>query len=146
MKKLIALILILSTFYFVGCQWKRINFDYAREAISVAESFCLALSEDFELAKEYLHPDSTPSKDEFQKFIEEIEQENNIRFSNGVALKEREGVRFELGTYESPVYEYKFACEIVVGVKTMTLSFVVRKETNHYSIMNVEPGSTWEED
>lgn len=141
MKKLIATILILSIASLSGCYLFKIDLVDARGAVSFAEEFCLALGEDIELAKEYLSSDSTPSKDNLQDFIEEIELENDVSFSDGVALKNRDGFSFHFESYYSPVCAYEFGCEIVVGNSVVNLLFVVEKEQNGYSIVHIEQGT-----
>lgn len=143
MKKSIVFLLILCLVYLTGCQFPGINFKNIRESISIAEDFCLALSEDIELAKEYLHPDSSPSKDQLQAFIEEIEQQQNVRFSDGVALKDRDGVVMEADIYDPSICRYSFVCEIVVGTKAIKLSFTLRKDDSGYSIIHIKQGSDY---
>ena len=138
MKKLIAIMLVIIIFSVAGCQCYEFNPTHAWGAVSFAEDFCLALSEDIELAKEFLHPDSTPSKDNLSTFIEEIEQKNDILFSNGVALKEVKGFEFEPESNNSSISVYKFSLKIVVGIRPINLSFSVRMDDNGYSIMHIE--------
>jgi len=141
MKKLIAFPLIFCMLCLSGCYLFKIDFVDARRAISFAEEFCLALGEDIELAKEYLSSDASPSKDNLQDFIEEIELENDVSFSDGVALKDRDGFTFNLEPYDSPVCTYKFSCEIVVGNSVINLLFAVRSDENGYSIVRIEQGT-----
>ena len=141
MKKLIAILLIFCMLFFSGCYLFKIDLVDAREAVSFAEEFCLALGEDIELAKEYLSSDSTPSKDNLQDFIKEIELENNVCFSDGVVLKDRDGFTFNPKPYDSLVCTYKFGCELVIGNSVVNLLFAVRKDENGYSIVHVEQGT-----
>lgn len=140
MNRLIALILIIVMLNSTGCQWHKINLTHAQEASSLAEDFCLILSEDIELAKEYLHPESNPDKENLQSFLEEIERENDICFSNGVALKSEKGFAFDLGVQGSSICTYIFSLEIVVGIRPIHLTFHVRKDNNGYSIIHIEQG------
>ena len=140
MKKLIATILILSIASLSGCYLFKIDLVDARGAVSFAEEFCLALGEDIELAKEYLSSDSTPSKDNLQDFIKEIELENNVCFSDGVVLRDRDGFTFNPKQYDPLVCTYKFGCELVIGNSVVNLLFAVRKDENGYSIVHIEQG------
>lgn len=141
MRKLIAFPLIFCMLCLSGCYLYKIDLVDARGAASFAEEFCLALVEDIELAKEYLSSDSTPSKDNLQDFIEEIELENDVSFSNGVALKNRDGFAFHFESYDSPLCTYEFSCDIVVGNSVVNLLFAVEKDENGYSIVHVEQGT-----
>ena len=140
MKKLIAVILVIIMLTLTGCQWYKINFTHAWEAVSLAADFCLALEGDVELAKKYLHTESNPSKENLQSFLEEIEQENNICFSDGVALRSNRGFSFDLGPQGSSICTYEFSLEIVVGIRPIHLTFYVRKDDNGYSIIYIEQG------
>ena len=77
MKKITSILILVIIISLTGCSsLSDVLSDVindSQRAVAVAEEFCIALSEDMEKAKEYLHPDSTPSKDELQAFIEEIE-------------------------------------------------------------------------
>ena len=142
MRKFIAVILSIcacSTCLF-GCHFLNLDTEDAIEAISFAEEFCLALGEDIELAKEYLASDSTSSKENLPKFIEDIEFKNDIHFSDGVSLKDRNGVEITWDSLGSSVCTYKFSCEIVVGIRVIDLSFAVIKNENGYSIIHIEQG------
>lgn len=140
MKKLISIILVMVMFALSGCQWHKMNLTHTWEAVSIAEDFCLDLAEDLELAQEYLHHDSTPNSNDFYAFIEELERENGILFSDGVALKGIKGFAYDLGPQGSSICTYKFSIEIVVGIRPIHLTFHVRKDDNGYSIIHIEQG------
>lgn len=106
----------------------------SQRAVAVAEEFCIALSEDMEKAKEYLHLDSTPSKDELQAFIEEIEHVNNISFSDGVAIMGCDHINSNSSDVTLSKVKYAFHFEIVVGNTIIELYFTVTKNDNVFAI------------
>ena len=134
MKKITSIVLIICIIAMTGCTTiSRIVTD-AKDAIFFAEDFCMILSEDMEEAKKYLHPDSKPSKDELQAFVEEIECVNNISFSDGVAIKGCDAVHSHSKDIKLSVTTFEFSYEIVVGNKIIELFFVVIKDDNGFLI------------
>ena len=105
------------------------------DAIILVEDFCSALAdEDFDTAKGYLHPDSTPKKEEISTFITKLEQTHNIDFSDGVAFKHRSGIRsaYYDSNYDGSVHEIDY--EIVVGGASVDFFFIVVKNDNGYGV------------
>ena len=78
MKKVVALLLIISSVFFSSC-----NFEKAQ---SFGNEFCYALSENVEEAKVFLHPDSKLNGEKFDKFIAQLEQFNEIDFSQDIEI------------------------------------------------------------
>ena len=137
MKKILAIMLVLCTLCLSSCGILKELKTGMDEAIVLAEDFCTALSnDDFDTAKSYLHPDSTPKQDELFAFITKFEQTHNIDFSNGVAFKRRSGTRsaYYDSSYDGSVHEINY--EIVVGGVSVDFFFNVVKNDNGYGIYN----------
>ena len=137
MKKILAIILVLCTLCLSSCGILKELKTGMDEAIVLAEDFCTALSDDdFDTAKGYLHPDSTPNQEDLFTFIAKLEQTHNIDFSDGVAFKHRSGIRsaYYDGNYDGSVHEIDYT--IVVGGVTTDFFFVVVKNDSGYGIYN----------
>lgn len=137
MKKILAIILVLCTLCLSSCGiFKELKAGMG-EAIVLVEDFCTSLSNDnFDTAKGYLHPDSTPSQDELSVFITKLEQTHGIDFSDGVAFKHRRGIRsaYYDSSYDGSVHEIDY--EIVVGGVSVDFFFTVVKNDNGYGLYN----------
>ena len=94
MKKILAIILVLCTLFLSSCGILKELKAGMDEAIVLVEDFCTALSnDDFDTAKSYLHPDSTPKQDELSTFITKLEQTHSIDFSDGDLDKLEQSVK-----------------------------------------------------
>ena len=137
MKKILAIILVLCTLFLSSCgilKELKVGMD---EAIVLVEDFCTALSnDDFDTAKSYLHPDSTPKQNELSTFITKLEQTHSIDFSDGVAFKLRTGTgsTYYDSNYDGSVHEIEY--KIAVGGVTTDFFFVVVKNDSGYGLYN----------
>ena len=137
MKKRLAIILVLCTLCLSSCGILKELKAGMDEAIILVEDFCTALAnDDFDTAKGYLHPDSTPKQDELSTFITKLEQTHSIDFSDGVSFKRRTdaGSTYYDSDYDGSVHEIEY--EISVGSVTTHIFFVVVKNDNGYGIYN----------
>ena len=137
MKKILAIILVLCTLCLSSCGILKELKAGMDEAIVLVEDFCTALSnDDFDTAKGYLHPDSTPNQDELSTFITKLEQTHSIDFSDGVSFKRRTdaGSTYYDSDYDGSVHEIEY--EISVGGVTTHFFFVVVKNDNGYGLYN----------
>ena len=137
MKKILAIILVLCTLCLSSCGILKELKAGMDEAIVLVEDFCTALAnDDFDTAKSYLHPDSTPKQDELSTFITKLEQTHSIDFSDGVAFKRRTdaGSTYYDSDYDGSVHEIEY--EISVGGVTTDFFFVVVKNDNGYGLYN----------
>ena len=135
MKKILAVLLVLCTLFLSGCGMFKDVIGGMGEATDLVEEFCIALSEDdFDTAKDCLHPDFTPSHDNLSDYILQLEQKLNINFSNGVKFKRRTGIE---STYYDSEYGgsvHKIEYKIVVGSVDTQFFFVVVKNNNGYGL------------
>ena len=137
MKKILAIILVLCTLFLSSCGILKELKAGMDEAIVLVEDFCTALSnDDFDTAKSYLHPDSTPKQDELSTFITKLERTHSIDFSDGVAFKRRTGTgsTYYDSDYDGSVHEIEY--KIAVGGVTTDFFFVVVKNDSGYGLYN----------
>ena len=137
MKKIFAIILMFCMFCLSSCGILKELKGGMQEATVLVEDFCTALSnDDFNTAKEYLHPDSTPSKAELYSYVIKLEQTNGVDFSDGVAFKRRNGVgsTYYDSNYDGSVHEIEY--DIVVGGISKDFFFTVVKNDNGYGLYN----------
>ena len=137
MKKILAIILVLCSFCLSSCGLLKELKAGMDEAIVLVEDFCTALSvDDFDTAKGYLHPDSTPKQDKLSTFITKLEQTHNIDFSDGVAFKRRTsiGSTYYDSDYDGSVHEIEY--EIAVGGVITNFFFIVIKNDSGYGLYN----------
>ncbi|MBR2967552.1 MAG: hypothetical protein IKC35_02085 [Clostridia bacterium] len=137
MKKILAIILVLCSFCLSSCGLLKELKAGMDEAIVLVEDFCTALSvDDFDTAKGYLHPDSTPKQDKLSTFITKLEQTHNIDFSDGVAFKRRTsiGSTYYDSDYDGSVHEIEY--EIAVGGVITDFFFIVIKNDSGYGLYN----------
>ena len=137
MKKRLAIILVLCTLCLSSCGILKELKAGMDEAIILVEDFCTALAnDDFDTAKGYLHPDSTPKQDKLSTFITKLEQTHNIDFSDGVAFKRRTsiGSTYYDSDYDGSVHEIEY--EIAVGGVITNFFFIVIKNDSGYGLYN----------
>ena len=137
MKKVLAIIFVLCTLCLSSCGILKELKAGMDEAIVLVEDFCIALAnDDFDTAKGYLHPDSTPKQDELSTFITKLEQTHSIDFSDGVAFKRRTGTgsTYYDSDYDGNVHEIEY--KIAVGGVTTDFFFVVVKNDSGYGLYN----------
>ena len=138
MKKITSILLLFIIISLTGCGLLSNVISDAiidsQMAVAVAEEFCIALSEDIEIAKKYLHSDSSPSKDDLQIFIENMELKNKIRFSDGVAIMGCDYINSNSSDITLSKVKYAFPIEIVVGNTIIELYFTVIKHDNVFTI------------
>ena len=91
-------------------------------------------NDDLETAKTFLHPDSTPKRDNLSSYIEKLETTHSIDFSLGVAFKSTTGFS---STYYNSIYDgsvHEASYKIVVGGVSVKCFFTVVKNDNGYGI------------
>lgn len=135
MKKLIAIILLLTTVFLFSCSTIDQVHSKAAKANELAEQFCFALSfDDIEKAKEYLHPDLRFKKGNLENYLKEFEADNDIDFSNGVAIKTRFSERIVIydSRYNGDVYTV--GIKMVIGNKVLKLYFIIVDNDKGYGL------------
>ena len=125
MKKFLVILLIFSTICLSSC-----NFDKAQV---YGNEFCYALAENNEIAKEYLHPSSKLNEENFDKFIDKLEQFNQIDFSNGLEIINSSFVSLTYGVVWE-AYKYEYTYEILINDKTIKMFCVIIDNVKGYGI------------
>ena len=135
MKKILVIVLLFSMLSLSGCAIFRELKAGMDEAATFAEDFCKDLAkDDLVAAQNKMHPDSTPGKNELSTYLANLEQINDIDFSNGVAFKRRIETS---STYYDSQYDgsvHQFTYEIVVGNKSVNCFFVIVSNDQGYGI------------
>lgn len=99
------------------------------------EDFAVALSNaDFETAKSYLHPNSTPSADELEAYIEQVKAEHDFDLT--------EEPTFEFGSFEPVVnldcVKYDLSVKATVGDEVISLRLGILSDEHGFGIYNIE--------
>ena len=136
MKKILfLLVLMLCTFCLFSCDIFKELKEGMQESNILIEDFCSALAnDDLETAKTFLHPDSTPKRDNLSSYIEKLETTHSIDFSLGVAFKSTTGFS---STYYDSIYDgsvHEASYKIVVGGVSVKCFFTVVKNDNGYGL------------
>ncbi len=150
MKKLLVILIVLCTLCCLSCteieEYLKWNQDFlieGQEAISLAENFCFALSDDnINEAEKYLHPDSPLNGGELSLFLSKFEQTNDVDFSNGVAFRDRDIGDSYANTQNYEGYHqgnaHIFYLKVVIDRKIIKLSFEVVSNEKGFGIYSVE--------
>ena len=90
--------------------------------------------DDIENAREYLHPDWISQNGNFENYILKFEKENNVDFSNGIAIRNRyDGTATAFTTeYNGSIYELEI--DVVIGNQELTLYFLIVDNDVGYGI------------
>lgn len=141
---LIVLVIILTTFTLTGCtifekmydkyeEFMRPYWDDMNLAMEQAEKLLLAaVNDDYETAKQYLHPDRVSTFD-FERTFEYIENEYEVDFSNGVTINKYKKTETQIGFD----VEYRFCCVMTVGNRELELYFLAVRNDNGFGIVNI---------
>ncbi len=137
MKRIVVIILVICTLLFSGCAVLQEMKEGTKEAMTLSNEFCSALSEgDIDAAKECLHTESTPNKSELAQYISSLEQKYNIDFSTGIVLKKATSTEsaYYDSRYDGSVYSFTY--NAVIGGKSTYMFFTIVKNDNGYGIYN----------
>lgn len=136
LNKLFSLITILATLLLSSCSILKELKSGMNEAFVLVENFCLALEDSIDSAKEYLHLDSTPQKEELLFYVTDIELRNNFDFSDGVTFKRRIAISsaYYDSAYDGSVHEVTY--QVIVGIVMVDLFFTVFDNDKGYGIYN----------
>ena len=137
MKKIFYTLLIFCTLFLSSCNVFKELKEGMNNALKTSQDFCEALSNDnYDLASEYLHPDSTPNKTSLESYISNLEVKNDIDFSNGVKFKRRYSFS---STYYDSAYDgsvHELGYELVIGTDNVNFFFTVVSNDIGYGIYN----------
>ena len=145
----IILVIILITSTFTGCTRLKEMYEKYQEymqpyyeesyiARERAEQFLFAIAnDDFETAREYLHPDLIASEYDLEEFIELFEDKYDTDFSSGVVIENQLKGEISIGCYNrhySNAIEYKFGVEFLVEDKKLEIYFLTVRTDNGFGI------------
>ena len=134
MKKSIVLLSILLTVCMLalsGCGLLEELKKGLQDAVALAEDFCVALADNnWTLAQGCLHPNSvSPTANNLESFVAQLEKNHNVDFSDGVAFKMR--TSFTSAYYDSSyggmVHEFTYNVSSG-GVDTSMLIVVLQND------------------
>ena len=141
---LIVLVIMLITSSLTGCTLlERISDEYEQfmrpywndmnAAMEQAEKLLSAVvNDDFDTAKQYLHPDRVSTFD-FERTFEYIENKYDVDFSNGVTINKYKKTETQIGFN----VEYRFCSLMTVGNKELELYFLAVRNDNGFGIVNI---------
>ena len=135
MKRIMIAITILCSMMLSGCGIIEELRSGSDASVVLCEDFCTAISsDDFNTARKYLHPDSTPSAADLKEFLSNLEADFEIDFSDGLVLKRRKGsgMTYYDSIYDGSVYELTY--EIVLGGSEIDMFFTVVKNDIGFGI------------
>ncbi|MGM9632393.1 MAG: hypothetical protein ACI3XL_04805 [Eubacteriales bacterium] len=145
MKKfiLIVLVIMLITFSLTGCTLFQKIYDEYQEfmqpyyedmdlAQEYAEQFIYAVAnDDFESARQYLHPDLIASEYDLEKQIAYFEERYRLDFSDGVVIEDLIGTKIAIGSFDS---EYSVGFNLLIGNEELQLYFIAERTDNGFGI------------
>ena len=151
MKKLllVALVIIIITSSLTGCTRLKEMYDkyqafmqpYYEESYIArerAEQFLFAIAnDDFETAREFLHPDLIASEYDLEGFVELFEEVYDTDFSSGVVIEKQLEGEMSIGCYNrhySNAVEYKSGVEFSIEGKKFELYFLTVRTDNGFGI------------
>ena len=141
---LFTLVIMLITTSLTGCTWFQKMFNQYDEymqpyyedmdlAKEYAKQLILAVAnDDFETARQYLHPDRAGTYD-LERCFEYIENEYEVDFSNGVIINKHKKAETKIGFD----VEYRFCYVITVENKELELYFLAIRNDNGFGIYNI---------
>lgn len=139
MKKSIVLLSILLTVCMLalsGCGLLEELKKGMQDAVALAEDFCVALADgNWTAAQECLHPDSvSPTANNLESFVAQLEKNHNVDFSDGVAFKMR--TSFTSAYYDSSYggMVHEFTYNVSIGGVATSIFFVVVKNDAGFGI------------
>ena len=116
-------------------KWDGSVAEVTEDSVKCANDFATGLaSGDIESAKVCMHPNSTPSADELEAYIESIEEEYILDFASGAT--------FEFSEF-MPEMDLEHIQYTVSGVaktdsKSITLTITIRKDEAGFGIYNID--------
>ncbi|MBQ7386755.1 MAG: hypothetical protein IJW03_01170 [Clostridia bacterium] len=136
----LTLILILASML-SGCglldrykKWDGTIVEVTENSKKCVEDFATELSEgDIKGAKAYLHPNSTPSADELEDYIKEIESSHDFSFTDEVSF-EFEGFDPEVNLEH---VKYDISANVTVGDEVLTLKLGILNDEAGFGIYNI---------
>ncbi len=135
MKKIFILLLVICILPLASCTAINELQEGYDNAIVFAKNFCsLLVNDDFENAKECLHPSAAPNKDRLENFLAKLEETNEIDFSNGFEIKNTtfKGMAYLHDAYIGSEYDFQF--DVSIDNKEITMFFVVVDNDIGYGI------------
>jgi len=135
MKRILIACVLLCAFMLSGCGIIEELRTGSDASVALCEDFCTAISsDDFNAARKYLHPDSTPSAADLKEFLSKLEADFEIDFSDGLVFKRRKGAGM---TYYDSIYDgsvYELTYEIVISGSEIDMFFTVVKNDIGFGI------------
>lgn len=103
-----------------------------------AEKLILAVaSDDFETARQYLHPDILATEYDLEEFFDYIETKKGVDFSDGVIIEEIMYGPRSFYAYDYRGRAYRFGFKMKVGDKELNLYFIGAKNDNGFGIYEI---------
>ena len=151
MKKLllVALVIIIITSSLTGCTRLKEMFDAYGElgrqlweemymSQDYAEQLILAVAnDDFETARQYLHPDVLATDYDLEGYFESVETAKGVDFSDGVVIEEIVNGPQSIYSYDYRGQSFKFGFKMKVGDKQLNLYFIGAKNDNGFGIYEI---------
>ena len=166
MKKLllVALVIIIITSSLTGCIYKEFTdeqewndfynkwedfinnmtelnselWDEMYIAQDYAEQLILAVAnDDFETARQYLHPDVLATDYDLEGYFESVETAKGVDFSDGVVIEEIVNGPQSIYSYNYRGQSYEFGFKMKVGDKQLNLYFIGAKNDNGFGIYKI---------
>lgn len=135
---LVAILLVVCLFALSGCGLFAELKQGLKDAVAVAEDFCVALADgNWTAAQECLHPDSvSPTANNIRSFVSQMENTHNVDFSDGVAFKMRTSFRsaYYDSSYDGMVHEFTY--NVSIGGVDTSIFFVVVKNDAGFGIFS----------
>ena len=115
-------------------KWEGNIVEVTEDSKNCVENFGLALAEaDFDAAKTYLHPNSTPSADELEAYIEEIKTSHSFDLTKEPTF-EFEGFDPEVNLEH---VKYDIAAKATIGDEVLELRLGILKDEHGFGIYNI---------
>lgn len=135
MKKLLIVLLVVIVCCFSGCEiFKNLTED-TKKATQLASNFCYAISNnDLLTAQSYLHGDSNLNSQNLSYYIIELENELNVKFSNGIYLGKITHIQ---STYYDSRYDgsvFEITCDAVINNNSYDANFLIVKNNKGFGI------------
>lgn len=135
MKKVLLLFLVICILNLSGCVVMQEMQEGYDNAVEYAKEFVDEFTKgNFEQAKIYLHPTSSPNKDRLESVVSKLEEMYGVDFNQELETKNVvwKGIAYYDNAFEGKFYDFQF--EILIGEKMVNMFFVVVDNNIGYGI------------
>ena len=120
--------------FLINRKWEGDIVSVTEESIECVKSFAQTLVDgDIESAKDYLHPNCTPSRDEIEQYVEQVLEEKDIDFT--------ENVEFAFDAFDPQItsehVKYDIKGHATIGDQVVTLKLGVMKDESGLGIYSI---------